>query len=206
MSIIIDGPVEVKRISALDPKLTSFTGYNLIIDKSTDTKSFRVDWDVLNAALLHNSLSTLQGGQANQYYHLNQAAYDVAKLLTGAVEDGQVMKVVGSDIKAADPIRASEVVDFDGVYNVDFRTDFESVVLDGNVTSVTFSNIQLGKPVMRVFDMQGYSITFGSEFEEMDNFVALDNTVDTKNWLLLTPEDITVSSEIIVMNNATRTP
>lgn len=66
----------------------------ILVDERTKQTSFNPVWlkwfvdlvGIINAAgggstVLHNSTGGLQGGQANQYYHLNTAMYNLAVLI-----------------------------------------------------------------------------------------------------------------------------
>ena len=78
--------------------------------------------------------------------------------------------------------------------------------MNGNITDFSFSNVQRGKPIVRVFKMQGYGITMGSEFKEFDGFIDLDNTLNVENHILFQCMNASLGSEDFRINNTIYTP
>ncbi len=69
MGTIIEGPVEVKKISELTAATGGLLTKSIPFDLDPVNPTEKATGEQFNAALLHNELSTKQGGAAGEFYH-----------------------------------------------------------------------------------------------------------------------------------------
>jgi len=128
------------------------------------------------------------------------------RIPAGSLKAGNELKDLYIDIDDLKGVNDDSQTGLNGDIDLDFKIDFAKWTLSGNVTSITPANLERGKPIVRVIDLNGNSLTFGSEFKESDNFVEIDNTAGTLNIITFLPIDITSGSELIIIFNETYTP
>ena len=94
MAEIIEGPVTVKRTWELIAAASDLLNRKILLDKESDSESKNTTGADLNAAFLHNSLSTIQGGNwhtdENGYNRINDLEFQV-------VDDVASLPVAGNE-------------------------------------------------------------------------------------------------------------